>query len=241
MHPTLLSVDPYADSYTRHKTEVEPDAVAHGTTIVSAFQVSRDFIGAAANIGWATSLNGGRTWRHGFLPASTINATPPGRYARGSDASVAYDARYHTWLVSWLGAPSITSNSVVDVVVSRSRDGIHWSAPVPIARRHQFLDKNWTTCDNSQFSLFYGNCYTEFEDPSQGDLIFMATSADGGRTWPLLNHTANKAHGLGGQPVVQPDGTVIVPITVFQRHRAEQLRQRCHLDRAHADSPRPRR
>jgi hypothetical protein len=97
------------------KTEVEPASFASGQTIVSAFQVGRVFNGASANIGFATSVNGGRTWIHGFLPASTINATPPGTYARASDASVAYDLRDHTWLISWLGAPSITSNAIVDV------------------------------------------------------------------------------------------------------------------------------
>jgi hypothetical protein len=214
-HPKLLSVDPYTNSYSEHKTEVEPSTSAYGSTIVSAFQVGRVFIGAAANIGWATSVNGGRTWLHGFMPGSTINAKPPGPYARGSDASVAYDARDHQWLVSWLGAPSITSNSVVDVVVSRSHDGIHWTAPVPIAQRNEFLDKNWTVCDNSPASQSYGNCYTEFEDPSENDLIFMSTSTDGGATWDKLTNPAGMPHGLGGQPVVQPGGTVIVPIEVF--------------------------
>lgn len=212
--PTLLSVDPYTNSYSAHQTEVEPSSYSYGSTIVSAFQVGRVFIGAAANIGWATSVNGGRTWVHGFMPGSTSNAKPAGPYSRGSDASVAYDARYHQWLVSWLGAPSSTSNSVVDVVVSRSRDGIHWTAPVAISQRNEFLDKNWTVCDNSPASRFYGNCYTEFENPSENDLIFMSTSTDGGATWDKLTNPAGMPSGVGGQPVVQPSGAVIVPIDI---------------------------
>lgn len=35
---------------------------------------------------------------------------------------------------------------------------------------------------------------------------------DGGLTWGPAQTTANAATGLGGQPVVQPNGTVIVPI-----------------------------
>jgi hypothetical protein len=214
-HIKLISTDPYTDTFSAHQTEVEPDVTAHGSTIVGAFQVSRVFGGGSADIGWATSLNGGRTWHHGFLPFATISQDPPGVYARASDASVAYDVRHRTWLISWLAVPSVTSTAVVDVVVSRSRDGLHWSAPYMVAARGEFLDKNWTGCDNSARSPFFGNCYTEFEDPSEGDLIFMATSADGGRTWPVLANTAGKAHGLAGQPVVQPDGRVIVPIIVF--------------------------
>jgi outer membrane protein assembly factor BamB len=37
----------------------------------------------------------------------------------------------------------------------------------------------------------------------------MSTSSDGGATWGAPKPTAN--NGLGGQPVVQPNGTVVVP------------------------------
>ena len=40
----------------------------------------------------------------------------------------------------------------------------------------------------------------------------MSTSIDGGLTWSAPAETADHDLGLGGQPVVQPDGTVIVPI-----------------------------
>jgi hypothetical protein len=40
----------------------------------------------------------------------------------------------------------------------------------------------------------------------------MSTSSDGGLTWGPATATANGADGIGGQPLVQPNGTVIVPI-----------------------------
>lgn len=43
----------------------------------------------------------------------------------------------------------------------------------------------------------------------------MSTSTGGGLTWSPVRPTGGHAHGVGGQPVVQPDGTVIVPINVF--------------------------
>jgi len=43
----------------------------------------------------------------------------------------------------------------------------------------------------------------------------MSTSSDGGLTWGAALSTANSAHGIGGQPLVQPGGTVIVPIEGF--------------------------
>jgi hypothetical protein len=43
----------------------------------------------------------------------------------------------------------------------------------------------------------------------------MSTSTDGGVTWGPATPTAGIASGLGGQPLVQPNGTVVVPIDTF--------------------------
>jgi BNR repeat-like domain len=215
---TLLQIssDPYTNAISQHKTEVEPDTLSFGSTIVSAFQVGRIFDGGAANIGFATSRNGGRSWTSGFLPGTTPFSTPASTvWARTSDPTVAFDAKHGVWLISFLGLfPNGTS--AVDVLVSRSTDGgLTWSNPVPINTDGHFNDKNWTVCDNTPSSPFYGNCYTEFDDNTLGDLIQMSTSADGGLTWGAALPTANNAHGIGGQPLVQPNGRVIVPINGF--------------------------
>jgi len=197
-----------------HKTQEEPDTFAFGSTIVSAFQVARFHNGGADDIGWATSTDGGKSWTHGFLPGLTFQGgdlTSP--YERVSDASVAFDARDHVWLISSI---PLTSNLVVPTIfVSRSSDGLNWSNPVSIPQPPGTLinlDKNWSVCDNNAAtSPHYGNCYTEFDNFALGDLEQMSTSTDGGATWSLPLATANSAHGLGGQPLVQPNGNVIVP------------------------------
>ena len=78
-------------------------------------------------------------------------------------------------------------------------------------RQHRRLspDKNWIVCDNTATSPFYGNCYTEWDDNGAGNRMEMSRSTDGGLTWsaPATNNTGI----IGGQPVVRPDGTVIVP------------------------------
>jgi BNR repeat-like domain len=43
----------------------------------------------------------------------------------------------------------------------------------------------------------------------------MSTSTDGGRTWSVPASPAANPHGLGGQPVVQPNGSVIVPFQML--------------------------
>src|SRR5207248_8507756 len=63
------------------------------------------------------------------------------------------------------------------VLVSRSTDGgLTWGNPVAVATAsgNQNLDKNWTACDNTPSSPFYGHCYTEFDDNGAGDRIKMS-------------------------------------------------------------------
>jgi hypothetical protein len=202
-----VSTDPYTDSKAQHRTEVEPDTFSHGSTIVSVFQVGRVSTGGASNIGWARSANSGASWRHGFLPDTTTNVG--GKYQEVSDASVAFDAKHNVWLVSYLG---LFNSNVVDVLVSRSTDGgLTWGNPVAVAASSTFYDKNWTVCDDTATSPHYGNCYTEYDAVNSGDAEHMKTSTDGGLTWGAQLGPADGAHGLGGQPLVGPDGRVIVP------------------------------
>ena len=83
------------------------------------------------------------------------------------------------------------------------------------------LDKNWTTCDNSRSSPFFGHCYTQFDDVDEFGRIKISTSTDGGETWgppkelPTGDLGVFNQRGIGGQPLVQPNGTVIVPINDF--------------------------
>jgi hypothetical protein len=203
---TKLSSDPYTNSTSQHATEVEPDTFAFGPIIVTAFQVGRIRGGGAADIGFATSTDAGATWNSGFLPGITV-FQDGGTFTAASDASVAYDAAHGMWLIASLGIGS----GPAKVLVSRSPDAINWESPIVVTMAGD-ADKNWIVCDNTSTSQFYGHCYVEWDDVSSGDLIKMNTSADGGLTWGSSLHTANSAHGLGGQPLVQPSGKVIVPI-----------------------------
>ena len=216
---TSVSTDPFTNSDSQHATEVEPDTFASGSTVLATYQVGRFFSGGASDIGWARSSDGGATWDvSSFLPGLTSNAGSFGdsdsQFTRVSDPSVAFDADHNTWMISSI--PLQPDTSVPTIFVSRSTDGgATFNDPnqiPPPAVKKVDLDKNWTVCDNHQgTSDFYGNCYTEFDNFGQGDLEYMSTSSDGGKTWRTPVAPAGNPHGLGGQPVVQPDGTVIVP------------------------------
>jgi len=207
-----ISADPYTNPDSQHQTEVEPDTFAFGTTIVSTFQAGRFFSGGASNIGWATSTDDGATWASGFLPG--ITKFEGGPYDRASDPAVAYDAAHDIWMISSLAITDVPFVRGAAVLVSRSIDGgLTWDNPVIVASAPggAFFDKNWTGCDNFITSPFFGHCYTQWDDNGAGNRIKMSTSGDGGASWSPPAETADSASGLGGQPLVQPNGTVVVP------------------------------
>jgi hypothetical protein len=205
-----LSTDTFHNSDSDHHTEVEPDTFAWGSTIVTGFQVARVPDGGGADIGFATSTDAGKTWTSGYLPGLTDNYKG-GSFTAASDAAIAYNAKYGEWLISTL---PLTNDDGEAVATSRSTDGIHWSKPI-IVDHSGSDDKNWITCDNTTTSPHYGNCYTEWDEPELGDVIFMSTSTDGGVTWGPAMNTGDQASGIGGQPLVLPNGTVVVPISTL--------------------------
>ena len=194
-------------------TAVEPDTFAYGSTLVSAFQVSRCFTGGATAIGFATSTDGGSTWTNGLLPG--ITTFQGGTSLAVSDPSVAYDAAHGEWLVASIAIVQVDAQNnplTEQVLVSRSPDGILWDPPISV-NPVSVYDKDWIVCDDSAGSPFWGHCYLQWRIST--GLMATSTSADGGLTWPAPLQTADKVNGISGQPLVQPNGTVISPMVKF--------------------------
>jgi hypothetical protein len=139
---------------------------------------------------------------------------------RASDPSVAYDDVRGVWLISSLAIGALDTA----VVISSSSDGLHWSAPVTAVRKRNapdgiLLDKEWIACDNGAASPFHGRCYVSYSDIES---LRLATqhSLDGGRTWSAPVGSPDNAgrRGIRGpaapgpQPVVLPNGVLVVPI-----------------------------
>jgi len=203
-----------------HATQAEPDSSAWGSTVVSVFQAGRVPTGGAAAIGFATSSDGGRNWRSGLLPGITPATAPPGAYERASDPVVAYDAEHGVWLASTLAI----GPDLFGLLISRSSDGLAWSAPVTAVEGVPgSLDKEWIVCDNWPASPFRGRCYLSYLDAAEQRIV-TRSSSDGGLTWSAPAATSPVApRGLdfnGAQPAVQPDGALVVVYTAFADPRS---------------------
>ena len=215
-----ISADPFTNPFAAHMTEVESDNNAFGQTMVGVFQVGRyqDSGAGSTDIGWSTSTDGGNTWSYGFLPGITSpDASLHTPYIRVTDPAVAFDAKHRVWLI--VSLPKGTSHGQTTFlvpIISRSPDGLHWHYPVHIAPDSgDFMDKPWIACDNWTSSPHYGNCYVEYVDVNLGLLLLMSTSSDGGATWSKPRASSDNASGNGGQPIVQPNGTVLVPFLSY--------------------------
>ena len=225
----VIARDPYR-APAQHATIAEPDSLSWGRTIVSAYQAGRFRAGGAVNTGWATSRDGGRTWRSGTLPALTVSSRPAGRWLRASDPVVAYDAAHGTWLIASL---AVSAGQAAAIVVSRSADGITWGPPVSVIeapyRPNLLLDKEWIVCDNGAASPHRGSCYVTYSDFRTLRLEFQA-SRDGGLTWePQVSapENAGRASIVGRwapapQPVVRPNGDLVVPF--YDENRVASVR-----------------
>ncbi len=215
-----LSHDSFGGFDDQHQTEAEPDSFAYGSAMVAIFQVARaaDGGGAAAT-GFATSRDGGYSWRAGILPSLTTSSQPPGPYERASDPSIAYDARHRFWLAASL----VLDDAGTGVVVSRSADGLAWRAPVvAVPDGLESPDKDWIVCDNWPASPLRGTCYLTYLDISN-DAIAVRSSTDGGATWslPVLTPARSIAGAIvnGAQPAVLRNGTLVVLYSVFESER----------------------
>jgi hypothetical protein len=204
-----LSRDPYTNPDSQHETEVEPDSYTFGRTTVATFQVGRRIDGAATNVGWAVTTNGGASWRSGLLPGLTVASRPPGPNARVSDPVVAYDAAHATWLISTLALEGATTR----LAINRSPDGATWSNGLAALEERVeegiAFDKNWLACDNTSTSPFYGRCYLLYTHSAARDMLAVSWSTDGGVTWSTPVDIGARP-GVGIFPAIRPTGEVVV-------------------------------
>jgi hypothetical protein len=189
-----------------------------GSTVVSLFQIGRFSGDAAAGMAFSVSTNGGQTWNATWLPGLTRAQSPSNPYDRVTYESIAWNQKYGEFLASVLPISNVAepqygeTDTTLPPVVLRSGNGFTWTAPQPVTNGAGEIrpEKNYIACDNNASSRYYGNCYVAWDDNDNNDAFHAATSTNGGVTWgPTLN-SANGHSSFGGQPVILPNGTVVV-------------------------------
>ena len=206
-----LSRDPFTNPDSQHETEVEPDSFTSGRTTVAVFQVGRRLAGGASTIGYATSSDGGRTWRSGLLPGLTVLGDPPGPSLRASDPVIAHDVAHGMWLASTLALDADATR----LAINRSPDGLSWETAA-VAAEEQVpeeagvaFDKNWIACDNGPSSPFFGRCYLAYTHTTNQDVLEVMRTDDGGLTWSAPAEVPARP-AVGAFPVVRPTGELVL-------------------------------
>src|SRR5256714_13116702 len=151
---TPASPDPIQD-YVQPDTEIEPSIAvnpANPKNVVTVYQEGRIADGGDATNGFATSTDGGKSWRTGELPGLTTYPGQGGVFERASDAVVAFGPNNVVYANSLVFDFNNNDGLRSGIAVNVSKDGgLHWGPPVLL--QDDLLgglnDKNWIVVDNS--------------------------------------------------------------------------------------------
>jgi hypothetical protein len=162
-HATPLVTPPVYPPY-ESDTAVEPSIAsnpANALNAVAVYQQGRDPNGGSADIGFATTTDGGQHWVSGNLPGVTDVVTPGVVYNHASDPVVTFGPNnlvYANYLElnESLDAQGTVNGAGLGVSVSKD-GGLTWGTPVVMQLNNAqevqeigfFDDKNWITVDNS--------------------------------------------------------------------------------------------
>jgi hypothetical protein len=199
-----ISVDRTTDPRGQHRTEVDPSQAAFGDTIVSTFQDGELTTNGAVKVGWATSHDGGHTWKHGYIPGTTTDFWVQ---------VVAFDLKHRTWLITMI--PQDSNQNTLGMQVSRSADGLNWTEPEyiygPINVNNEFTDRPWIGCDNHHSSPYFGNCYAAWRDLTlTASTNVLEVSNNGGISWSAPVAGPDHTAGSVGAVAIQPNGHVFL-------------------------------
>jgi hypothetical protein len=214
--PTAGGPDSIQD-YIQPDTEIEPSVAVNPKNpknVVTVFQDRRIADGGDATNGFATSLDGGKTWVSGTLPGLTNYPGQGGVFERASDAVVAFGPDgtvYANSLVfDWNNDDGLRSGITVNV----SKDGgRHWSPPVYLQDDMVggLNDKNWMVVDQSDAPGHHkGRVYVVWDRIAPVVYNYCDHDCDKLANWlpnfQTIPGLIFAGQGIGAYPVIQKDG-----------------------------------
>jgi hypothetical protein len=214
-------------------TTIEPSIAVNPSNplnAVAVYQEGRIDSGGDADNGWATTMDGGKTWTNGYLPGLThrLPGAPANAYDRASDAVVAFGPNNTVYAQS-LVFDQDTGTTRSGMAVNVSRDGgLTWGPPVFLEADDTdgSNDKNWLAVDmgtgpGHHFGrvyvvwdrgepVIYTYCDPEANQPAGCDNLKNWSNApeNNGAFYPMY-----PGQGIGAIPLILPDGTLAVVFT----------------------------
>lgn len=210
--------------YIQPDTQVEP-AIAvnskNALNVVTGYQEGRVDGGGDATNGFATSMDGGRTWKYGEVPGLTEYPGQSGPYERGSDAVVAFGTNNDVYYSSLVFSPVANQGLRSGMAINVSKDGgLTWGPPVFFAddNLEGLNDKNWLVVDNSDAAGHHkGRVYVVWDrvaavyyDYCDANCDQLSGWALGGTFQKLDVIQAYTGQAIGATPVVLNDGSLAV-------------------------------
>jgi len=221
-HQTLNTT---SDPLIQPDTTVEPSIAvnpADPQNAVTGYQMGRDDAGGDISNGFATTVDGGRTWTSGTVPGLTSfdPLSPTSPYKRASDAVVAFGGKdpstggqlvYYSSLV--FDPTGLNLRSAI--LNSTSHDGGQtWDMPTVVQDDDGggLNDKNWVVVDNGTGAGHHPGRVYVLWDRVAG--VIAKYSDDEGTTWvrasPVFPPNVYAAQGIGVIPVVLGNGDLAV-------------------------------
>jgi hypothetical protein len=208
---------PEAD-YVQPDTEIEPSIAvnpANPDNVVIAYQEGRIDSGGDATNGYATSLDGGRTWQFGELPGLTTFPGQGGQFDRASDAVVAFGPDNVVYANSLLFDQETGDNRSA-IAVNVSKDGGRtWSAPVVFQddKLGGLNDKNWIVVDTSDAPGHHkGRVYAIWDRVAPVVYDYCDHDCDQLSNWlpdlQTIDPVVFPGQGIGAYPFVMTDGSL---------------------------------
>jgi len=219
--------------YIQPDTQIEPSIAVNPNNplnAVTGYQEGRVDGGGDATNGYASTFDGGKTWKYGEVPGLTSYPGQGGPFDRASDAVVAFGSANDVYFSSLVFNDTSTDNSPngnsntglrSGMAINVSKDGGRtWSAPVFFAddNLQGLNDKNWVVVDNSdQVGHHKGRVYVVWDRIANVYYDYCDTGCDqlsgwafGGTFQQLDVIPAAASTAIGSTPVVLNTGGLAV-------------------------------
>ncbi|HYZ91981.1 MAG TPA: sialidase family protein [Actinomycetota bacterium] len=190
------------DTVTEPSISVNP---RNPLNAVAMFQTGRVDAGCSQANGYATTFDGGKTWKTGAFPELTV--ANGGSVPLSSDPVVAFGPNNVVYANHLM-----CDGDFNDLATSVSTDGGKtWGPPIPVPteRTLPLDDKNWITVDNGTGPGHHtGRVYLVWDNVAP---VVAMYSDDQAKTWqgPFVVYPGQ---GIGSLPLVMPNGDLAVVV-----------------------------